>query len=697
MYARDLLDAYVADGVDGEDATDAIDVLALPGVRHALAFRRTWRAVYGVAPSALDHADFCSFSRHRPALGLGSPHSGGQSAALGPSKPDLERLARFLQTERQLRVGPLPSTGLDAYLARLEAEPAFLFAEVMDKLRDRYGVTEAEAAAAEAEVAWPEEDSAAPNSDADCRRRHEAVLRAASALETTYPGRARAKPPLDVNPCTGHRLPAPVPESVRLMYPGVHRREALKYAFSRDYLFVSTSVRAKCACVGTGALAGDDSADAATLLQSLSDASCFAAPYLILSHKEANGARVAALDFYHHKLVLNDADEYDAVPQTFDQFVVADCATSRLLSRPLPPMGHRHDGFPPRPLCRAPGGSLALRSRSSKALQHLAPPGYRLVSHDPNVSFDAGFYAPRASDDRMGGFAALAWRGLLARRSPADSRLPADGALLHQQYMLRRCALQSCRYALDGSSDKCVVLVENRAGCDGAAAVLSAATALANLPPGWGLRVICPPAVAGFYRAAFAGAGATEADIISTHRLHSRNFNIECYNAFMKREDTWAALLASGCRRALTVQSDGTLARPGLEEHPAFQGRYSYAGAPWAQHPYLDAATRGNLVGNGGFSLRDVAECARVCREHDGATLYPMAPGMSQPEDVFFAQHCASPCPGADAVSFSMEQVPYARALGYHDFWRYHAPEFAVAHFRALAAELLVERAAARA
>lgn len=654
-YAQDVLDVFVTER-DAELLQDegADGVLAFPGTRHALLFRRVWRAVYGVSPSALDHCEYCEHA------GRANTQSGGLVAAArcpGAGALSADGLARFFQQARQVRIDGFPDVA--QYAERLAAEPAFLRAEVLDKLRERYGVTDDDAGLRAADLDLP----------GGLRRAHAAIV-CIGARPPTGPDHADL---LHRNPCTARVLPDAVPETVRLMHAESCRREALKYAFSRDYMFVASSLRAKCAFVG-------EHEDAGLVLSAVADSSTASDSPPFVCHAEHVLPRGDAqrFDFYHHALYLADADEFDAMPRTFAAFVAADGPALRRLGR---------GGSLPAPPCRAAGGSLLLlrpeatEECSAEALGR----GYHAVSPDAKTLGGGVFYAPRAADPVMGAFARFAWKGLLSHRHPAASQSKADGVLLHEQYMLRRCALDAAwrGYQLVTDSDRCVMIVENR---DDPATALAALTAFCNLPPGWGMRVVCAPANRQFYADVFARMGGGEPRFVLTGRLHSKNFNIECYNAFMKREDTWTALHDTGCHTVLAVQSDGTLVRPGLEHHAAFDS--DYAGAPWTPHPYLVEATRGNLVGNGGFSFRRVAECARVCREHDGAVLYSMAPGMTQAEDVFFAAHCARPCASADAVSFAMEQVPYAEALGYHRFWMYHPVDFVERHFAALAAEM---------
>jgi hypothetical protein len=58
---------------------------------------------------------------------------------------------------------------------------------------------------------------------------------------------------------------------------------------------------------------------------------------------------------------------------------------------------------------------------------------------------------------------------------------------------------------------------------------------------------------------------------------------------------------------------------------------------------------------------------------------------MSQAEDVFFAEALGGRVlRAAEPGSFSVEQVMDTDALGYHQFWRYHAVEETTAHFERL-------------
>jgi hypothetical protein len=283
-----------------------------------------------------------------------------------------------------------------------------------------------------------------------------------------------------------------------------------------------------------------------------------------------------------------------------------------------------------------------------------------------------------------------AWRGLLARDCLMLSGKPADAVALHERFLLlhvraRFGELMSLRAApVDATAGRAVVYIDNREDLAGLLALL---LTMANLAPGsWGVTVLCAPENAAFLRRGLHHLGPNVV-FVELPRYHRRGFCIEDYNLLMKRASTWAAVARSAAT-ALLVQSDGLLVRRGLEAHPALTRGHSYAGAPWRHHPYLAEATAGNLVGNGGLSLRRVSAALAVCEAAERAgtavTVYPLAPSMSEAEDVFFARRLADVCPAADARTFSMEQETTPEALGYHRFWMYHPVDFTRRYFETL-------------
>jgi hypothetical protein len=125
------------------------------------------------------------------------------------------------------------------------------------------------------------------------------------------------------------------------------------------------------------------------------------------------------------------------------------------------------------------------------------------------------------------------------------------------------------------------------------------------------------------------------------------------------------------------------LVRRGIEER--FMD-YAYVGAPWADIP-ANAALKlevPTLVGNGGFSLRNVAEMRRIANTFakEGRRLFN-ARLQPVPEDVFFASAVTNSCPTDIAEGFAMEmRVPPATVspIGFHKPWAY-LPRDTVAAF----------------
>ena len=268
------------------------------------------------------------------------------------------------------------------------------------------------------------------------------------------------------------------------------------------------------------------------------------------------------------------------------------------------------------------------------------------------------------------------WRGILSRADPLVTNSPRDAQLLHERCLVVSASLrhrQIMRYRATTAMRRTVVFMDNRPDPGTALAVL---LSLANLRAGWSVTGFVTAESRGYFSRALAHLG-DDALLVDMPGYRKRSFFIEQYNAAFKSLDTWLPV-AERADVALTVQNDGLLVREGLEDHPAMG--HDYCGAPWKPHPYLEAATSGNLVGNGGFSLRSPAAMVDVCRRFSDqlASVYPMAPVMSEAEDVFFARRVARPCPARHAATFAMEQCSSPDALGYHRFWAYHPVDFTV-------------------
>lgn len=270
------------------------------------------------------------------------------------------------------------------------------------------------------------------------------------------------------------------------------------------------------------------------------------------------------------------------------------------------------------------------------------------------------------------------WRGLLTASDPLQTRRPQDAAVLHQRFLVKSASARfreivRCRAA--NVSRRAVFFVDNRPDPGTSLAVL---LTLCNLGPGWSVVGMVTEDSRPYFESVLSPAG--DVVMLPMENYMAKNYFIEQYNDRMKRIETWLAV-AEYADTALTVQSDGLLVRSGLEEHECM--RREYCGAPWKPDAFLHEATGGNMVGNGGFSLRSVGAMIQVCRtkKRERISVYAPAPAMSEAEDVYFARYASDPCPLEHARSFSMEQFPDAHALGYHRFWMYHPVEFTARYF----------------
>eukprot|EP00873_Tetraselmis_striata_P043954 jgi/Tetstr1/464218/TSEL_009023.t1 len=276
------------------------------------------------------------------------------------------------------------------------------------------------------------------------------------------------------------------------------------------------------------------------------------------------------------------------------------------------------------------------------------------------------------------------WRGLLTRADPVITGNPRDAPCLHERFLIISASLryrEAIRYRCTASTRRAVVFMDNRPDVGTALSVL---VTLTNLRAGWGVVGFVTQESRAFFELALGHLGGGDGvALIDMPDYKRKSFFIEQYNMRCKSLQTWLDV-SRHADRCLLVQNDGLLVRRGLEAHPAM--RHDYCGAPWKPHPYLERATRGNLVGNGGFSLRSVPEMVAVCRKHSDETrgVYPMAPAMSEAEDVFFASRVSDPCPLEHAGGFAMEQRASPDALGYHRFWMYHPVDFTIKYFERL-------------
>jgi hypothetical protein len=166
----------------------------------------------------------------------------------------------------------------------------------------------------------------------------------------------------------------------------------------------------------------------------------------------------------------------------------------------------------------------------------------------------------------------------------------------------------------------------------------------------------------------------------------TRKFSIETYNAVLKHQHFWRTLQSYGYKKCLIVQDDGFMVN-GTNFHKYLE--YDYVGAPWEDtigNHYIKRNISKELVGNGGFSLRDIDVMCSICEKYQNEKNALFFNNINEiPEDVYFVK-----CLVLDkmniasrevAQTFSIEQViPHKsfqrinEVVGFHKFYMYHPP-----------------------
>jgi hypothetical protein len=158
--------------------------------------------------------------------------------------------------------------------------------------------------------------------------------------------------------------------------------------------------------------------------------------------------------------------------------------------------------------------------------------------------------------------------------------------------------------------------------------------------------------------------------------LDTSHFDIDVYNTILKSAQFWKTLQATGAKKIIIIQDDGIMARPGVED---LIEPWDYIGAPWADAPgneYIrDNITR-DLVGNGGFSARDIAKCLLITEKYEEEKHQLFYQNLVEiPEDVYFVAGMKKEgykiAPRDIAAHFSSEQTLDPRAIGFHKPWAY--------------------------
>jgi hypothetical protein len=154
----------------------------------------------------------------------------------------------------------------------------------------------------------------------------------------------------------------------------------------------------------------------------------------------------------------------------------------------------------------------------------------------------------------------------------------------------------------------------------------------------------------------------------------NKKFNIENYNSILLDINFWKNL--ETYNRCLIIQDDGMLIKKGIKDYL----KYDYIGAPWAdadENIELKQYNK-NLIGNGGFSLRNPKIMIKILetftKEKDEIFFYNL---IKIPEDVYFCKYIQQinniVLPTRDIASnFSSEQILNYNSIGFHKIWHYH-------------------------
>jgi hypothetical protein len=173
-------------------------------------------------------------------------------------------------------------------------------------------------------------------------------------------------------------------------------------------------------------------------------------------------------------------------------------------------------------------------------------------------------------------------------------------------------------------------------------------------------------------------------NVVSHQALNNTSkFSIETYNSVLKDASFWKCLIDHGYNKCLVVQDDGFLVNSSNMDNYM---RFDYVGAPWADglaNHYIKNNINKELVGNGGFSLRDINMMFVICNKYQQEKTILFYNNFNEiPEDVYFVKCLV--CENAmlptanEATCFSIEQViptmNLDKVIGFHKFWMYHPP-----------------------
>lgn len=224
--------------------------------------------------------------------------------------------------------------------------------------------------------------------------------------------------------------------------------------------------------------------------------------------------------------------------------------------------------------------------------------------------------------------------------------------------------------ALNRKCDNIIVTIDNRPNPFTALATLFT---LKNVDRDqWNINIYTSDDSKQYYMRMLNARCGSHVDTIDA--LNTEAFNIDTYNDILKSSEFWNGL--SRYKKVLIIQDDGMLLRSGIERYL----EYDYVGAPWvdeAGNRFIKDNINSELVGNGGFSLRDMYLSKMVTEKYiKEKNILFYENKVAIPEDVYFVKHLkeegANIADNKEAQGFSCEQVLTRDTLGFHKPWGYH-------------------------
>lgn len=218
----------------------------------------------------------------------------------------------------------------------------------------------------------------------------------------------------------------------------------------------------------------------------------------------------------------------------------------------------------------------------------------------------------------------------------------------------------------DGKTDNCVIIIDSRKSC---LTNLSIINTMINLSSNWKCMIFTSKSNIRWYNDMLGDIG----DVIHLPLLDYK-FNIDIYNKILKSESFWNMIDYNKC---LIIQDDGTLYRKGIEKYL----KYDYVGAPWIdtiENLYIKNNINKELVGNGGFSLRNVSMMKKICKEFvDKKKTLFFNNLLELPEDCFFSKYVllkgGKIANNEEASYFSSEEIYNKHCIGIHKIWQYNS------------------------